>query len=548
VSCTAARACIAVGTEPLSSDGPDAPLALRWDGRRWKTQRTPQDEANDESFDDVWCVSSADCTAVGALYAKRAPLTAHWDGRRWSLEPVRGPAARAVRGLQGVWCAAPTTCLGVGSLTDPDGAVRALVERRAGGSWHRQRLSTPTGAAAGSLDAVSCRSDSACMAVGTGLAQRWTGSRWATAPANRASLGVRLLGVSCDPSGACTAVGWSDQQAGPMTIAERWDGRRWVVQTSPRLHGQLRSVSCPSPALCVAVGYADFGTGTAPAIARWDGAAWVVQALASEPGGELEGVSCPSTIACVAVGSNAGGPVAALWDGSTWTVQSTPAPGAGGTSDLTAVSCASAAACTAVGSCAGAVCSPTGSQAPLAERWDGTLWSIERTPDLPGTDDRLNSVSCLAPSACTAVGLAVESSPGAGRTEALIERWDGTAWKTEASAAVGPLGRGLSAADLSLDGVSCAAAACTAVGSFTSDDPVQLIERRRQRQAAMTRPSQLPLSHIRRSKPVSAARRGAAEADGTTQSTPPSRPSPRLSAAATAAGGCRWWPCQPSER
>lgn len=57
------------------------------------------------------------------------------------------------------------------------------------------------------------------------------------------------------------------------------------------------------------------------------------------------------------------------------------------------------AACTAVGF----YNDGRGTALTLAERWDGTRWSIQATPN-PATFTQLNGVSYSAPSACTAVG------------------------------------------------------------------------------------------------------------------------------------------------
>jgi hypothetical protein len=491
LACPSLVRCFAVGYM-RNRAGFRAALAAGWNGRRWSILRTARPRgAVSAALDDV-VRTRGGCIAVGgAGISGVSPLAAHWDGHRWSLDHVFAPTGGAVSELNGVSCVARTACVSVGSSTGLDGGVRGLTERRVGAGWRRERFPTPIGAAAGSLDAVACSSDSACMAVGTGSTQRWSGGRWASAPPQplSANIPVGLLSVSCVSATACTSVGWSLHRATAVAIAEWWNGRRWAVQTLPRLKGQLTGVSCRSPTLCVAVGSATIGARLEPLIERWNGTAWVAQALASDTAGVLDGVSCPSTTMCVAVGSNGAAPMAALWDGTMWAAQSVPSPHADGPSALTAVSCVSAAACTAVGFC-DATCGTTGARQTLAERWDGTGWSIQSTPNVPGTDDRLESVSCLAPAACTAVGLAIKTNASAATdlTEALIESWDGTAWKTEAPAAVGALGRGLSAAGAALSGVSCSAAACTAVGSFTGDSAMPLIERRRQEHAAATEP------------------------------------------------------------
>src|SRR5205823_386637 len=84
------------------------------------------------------------------------------------------------------------------------------------------------------------------------------------------------------------------------------------------------------------------------------------------------------------------------------------------------VSCASAGFCAAVGS------SWNGSnQRTLAERWDGSSWSIVTSADSDGTqDDYLTGVSCVSASFCAAVGY---SSDGSG-SRPLADGWDGNGW------------------------------------------------------------------------------------------------------------------------
>ncbi len=105
---------------------------------------------------------------------------------------------------------------------------------------------------------------------------------------------------------------------------------------------------------------------------------------------------------CTAVGSYSNGgnsvTLAERWDGTSWTVQPTPSPGQN--DNLTSVSCTSDIACTAAG-----YENNAGTQVTLAERWDGTSWTVEPTPSLsPNPYNTLFGVSCTSPAACTAVG------------------------------------------------------------------------------------------------------------------------------------------------
>jgi len=120
-------------------------------------------------------------------------------------------------------------------------------------------------------------------------------------------------------------------------------------------------------------------------------------------------LTCLAAVAVLAAGTAAvAAPVA---PGGQWVIQSTPNR-AVPSNQLLGISCTSGTACTAVGSSGGV----TASFAPavqkittLAERWDGTHWRIEPTPNPASASfSVLNGVTCSSRRACTAVGSAVE--------------------------------------------------------------------------------------------------------------------------------------------
>src|SRR5215467_13227659 len=94
------------------------------------------------------------------------------------------------------------------------------------------------------------------------------------------------------------------------------------------------------------------------------------------------------------------GASAAAAAASGWSIQHTPNPTGASFVPLQAVSCTSATACTAVGSSSTSTTTVT-----LAERWNGTKWSIQHTPNPTGASFvPLKAVSCTSATACTAVG------------------------------------------------------------------------------------------------------------------------------------------------
>jgi hypothetical protein len=245
---------------------------------------------------------------------------------------------------------------------------------------------------------------------------------------------IILHDVSCASASVCTAVGDYYNGIARVTLAERWDGIKWSILHTPNPTGStdsvLLGVSCVSAGACTAVGDYYNGTADVPLAERWNGTKWSIQhapnPIANHGVLGMPGVSCVSASACVAVGGYFNGTawvtLAERWDGIKWSILHTPNPTVtrGGTLGLEGVSCASASACTAVGN------SFNGSaQVTLAERWNGTKWSTQHTPNPTDASDKttLGGVSCASGSACTAVGDYVRGVPYVYVT--LAERWTG---------------------------------------------------------------------------------------------------------------------------
>ena len=75
-----------------------------------------------------------------------------------------------------------------------------------------------------------------------------------------------LHGVSCISASECVTVGDYIKEKINVTLAERWNGSSWVLQTTPNpgeaTFSALWSVACTSLTECVAPGYYKNGSGT----------------------------------------------------------------------------------------------------------------------------------------------------------------------------------------------------------------------------------------------------------------------------------------------
>lgn len=457
VSCTSGTACVAVGSvshHTADYGMPAGALVARWSGGRWSVQRP---RGAPVALDSVACASTRRCTAVGGWRAVR------WSGTRWSVQRTPEPIGAKGGGLSGVSCPSTTSCTAVGSFRNRAGRRIPVVVRWNGARWSIALSRNPTGATTGRLGAVACGSASSCVAVGSRtdgagtvfpLTVSGTRSRWSprTSP-NPVGFGdTALASVSCPSPATCIAIGTLN--FGPDELTEVWNGTTWTRHLTPNPTGAveytINALSCTNARQCVAVGDVE-NNGMRPLAERWNGSAWTMQHTPTPVGtaqSTLTGVSCASTTACSAVGygvkgpANVGLPLAESWNGTTWTIQSTPnPPGTRSGRTLSGVSCTSSTACTAVGAV-------VGSAGPLAERWNGTSWTIQTTPD-PGGGSFTN-VSCPSATDCVAVGQFMDGL--------LAEHWDGTSWSAQQIPKP-------AATYATLSSVSCTAAtACIAVG------------------------------------------------------------------------------------
>ena len=244
---------------------------------------------------------------------------------------------------------------------------------------------------------------------------------------------------------------------GDCLLLGRWvPAATCVVRSSSAHRGRVAGLAAVLPA---AVLVCLVGALTAPA------AAGTSQPLRAFPASRQAGlfdvlasVSCTSATACTAVGyrtasTGAVVPLAETWNGQVWSVRAIPAPSGATDTRLFGISCSSASACIAVGRYV-----KGGLELPLAERWNGTRWRVRAAASPAGAKGSdLFAVSCSSAAACTAVGVD-SASPGVLGT--LAERWNGRSWTVQATPSV-------STTFAQLSGVSCTSATtCTAVGGY----------------------------------------------------------------------------------
>lgn len=236
----------------------------------------------------------------------------------------------------------------------------------------------------------------------------------------------------------------------------RWGRRKAAGRPSARVvMGALTAfmaVALASTALATPVG--------AALVTR---AVWRIQNSPDATGrsGQLESVSCSAPDACTAVGAagNTRGLTVTLaerWNGSSWQRQRTPQPGRtvpGSTPGLTGVSCPTSAFCEAVGTN-----QVTFTGISLAYGWNGSAWKQQSFQGPPGsTSANLDQVSCTSARFCEAVG---SDQNSANQAMALAAQWNGSSWRLQRV----PSSPG--STEVRLTGVSCVSTTfCVAVGN-----------------------------------------------------------------------------------
>lgn len=160
---------------------------------------------------------------------------------------------------------------------------------------------------------------------------------------------------------------------------------------------------------------------------------------------DLSSVSCPSSDFCMAVGNRYSEspvppydwysePIAERWNGTRWKIQRVSLPS--GFHFFDSVSCTSPTFCLVVGYL-------------VTLRWNGTAWHSVRSPDM-----FTNSVWCTRPHFCLASGYGPHQRP-------VVGDWNGKTWTT--TVLLTPAGNRKGA----IDDISCTSvAACSAVGSY----------------------------------------------------------------------------------
>lgn len=227
------------------------------------------------------------------------------------------------------------------------------------------------------------------------------------------------------------AVGFQlNAQSIPQTLAEHWDGNSWRIVTTPNVGSSsnvLRGVVAFASNDVWAAGFSsDFGK-PQPLVLHWDGSSWQVVPAPTNPGGAyLNSIASLSPTDMWAVGGQGGvapNPnimsLAMHWDGSKWSVVRSPNI-ADRWNELIGVSAVSASDVWAVGTARNV----GGNYTSFALHWDGSSWSVVPSPS-EGLFTELFNVTALGSSDVWATGIGADPNVNAAP---YFLHWNGSGW------------------------------------------------------------------------------------------------------------------------
>jgi hypothetical protein len=252
----------------------------------------------------------------------------------------------------------------------------------------------------GSLDGVSCASESLCVAVGyegsVYVSAAPTAGSWSIGSPYQGPGAPHLTGVSCPSASLCVAVsGGNGSARGRVFTTTSPTAGQW--QSSPLGDSpDLRAVSCTTNFVCVAVAKG----GRIFVSANPTGGAGSWREVGSPTQRDLEGISCVAAFLCAA--GDGGGNILTSTDpgGSNFSETN-----GGGSVQITGVSCPTTTSCVAVDNNADVLTSTDPGGGPTAWTFEN-LVPFEAEPADHGqfVKNALWGVSCPSTSLCVLVG------------------------------------------------------------------------------------------------------------------------------------------------
>lgn len=268
--------------------------------------------------------------------------------------------------------------------------------------------------------------------LGSTLIEHWNGSRWSVVPSPNPSSTLNILyGVAAVATNDAWAVGYAATTSSGAVIMH-WNGSLWSVVPNPPssiFMSNLMALAVISANDIWAVGSGRIGDEDATLTLHWNGTTWSFVPspnVTPEVDNTLSGVAAVASNDVWAVGTQQ--PTSLTdphtlvlhWNGSAWSI--VPSPNEGGDNVDNHLLAAAAVASNDVWAVG------FSGFGTLAEHWDGTRWSVVPTPGSANGAEPLflHGIVALSSNNIWAVGESFDSQTSLSRT--LTEQWNGTTW------------------------------------------------------------------------------------------------------------------------
>ena len=261
VACGTASFCVAVGT--VESSPPQLETA-EYLNNSWSFWNPVPKPGLGGSFAGIACPSSATCWAVGSWdnNGTTDPLIEELGSSGWTMPPAPSPAGSATAQLDDVSCVSSTDCVAVGTYATSTGAGAAqlpFADQLAGSTWTLMSPQPLMPGQQATLSSISCAADGSCLAAGTQgtgstLVEQFMSGAWhLVTDATSGDAGAVLNDVSCVDSSHCWVVGSEGAQT---TLVEELSPGGWGVDTTPNLgsNDELVGIACPDISYCATAG------------------------------------------------------------------------------------------------------------------------------------------------------------------------------------------------------------------------------------------------------------------------------------------------------
>jgi hypothetical protein len=299
VSCASSASCLFVG-DHRAGKGAASDLAEVWNGSSWKiVSDTGPTGSTFSGLNDVACPTISFCLTVGLAGrgTSNQDTSFTWtNGKTWRKVAVPHPHGARTSELGALACFNAQNCMGVGNYTSASGKTLAFAARWRDSRWSLLTVPSVGGQKFTALNGVSCAAATSCVAVGNtedntrqeffhAVAEVWSGGKWKVSTLRREP--SVFIGVSCPSRTHCFASGDTFPAAlnAAHPLIEGWNGRSWTVQHpvqtfAPHHADVLLHVSCVTRSHCEAVGdrYHPGVANSDQTLAElWNGHRWTVQ-------------------------------------------------------------------------------------------------------------------------------------------------------------------------------------------------------------------------------------------------------------------------------